>query len=100
MIPCPYYFYFGVECLGCGFQRSLIALSHFDLYTSLRFFPGMIPLLAYFILEILRILKIKWTGLNKAIFICGMGAFVIQFVNYLLRFSGVIPWAHEITCNF
>jgi len=100
MIPCPYYFYFGVECLGCGFQRSLISLIHLNFVLSFRFFPGMIPLLGYFILEILRLLKLKWTGLNKAIFICGMGAFVIQLINYLLRFSDVIPWAHEINCSF
>ena len=100
MIPCPYYFYFGVECFGCGFQRSLIALSHYDLYTSFRFFPGMIPLLCYFILELLRILKITWIGQNKAILFCGVLAIIIQVINYSLRWSGMIPWAHEIGCNF
>ncbi len=100
MIPCPYYYYFGFECLGCGFQRSLISLVYFDFTTSLRLFPGLLPFLCYFLLEILRLTKVKWSGLTHATFVCGIGAFVIQLTNYILRFMGVIPWAHEINCSF
>jgi hypothetical protein len=100
MIPCFYYYYFGIECFGCGFQRSLISLVQLDLVTSFRFFPGMIPLLGYFLLEIIRLLKVKWSWLDKAIFVCGIGALMIQILNYMLRILGVIPWAHEITCSY
>jgi len=96
MIPCPYFYYFGIECLGCGLQRSVVSLFNCDFFKSFQFYPGLIPLFIYLILEFLRIIRVRWAGQNDAIKIFGMGTFIIQTINYSLRVFGLIPWACEI----
>ncbi|MBN2486794.1 MAG: DUF2752 domain-containing protein [Bacteroidales bacterium] len=45
MPSCFYQKYLGVECPGCGFQRSLVYLLKGDLLLSLKTFPALIPIL-------------------------------------------------------
>ncbi|MGQ9847335.1 MAG: DUF2752 domain-containing protein [Bacteroidales bacterium] len=41
--------FLGIECPGCGMQRSLIALLKGNLYESLQLFPALIPLILMFV---------------------------------------------------
>jgi len=50
MLPCFYKKYFGVDCPGCGMQRSLVALLKGDLLESLHLFPALLPLMAMVVL--------------------------------------------------
>ncbi|MDB5018649.1 MAG: hypothetical protein JWQ84_3481 [Mucilaginibacter sp.] len=45
MLPCAYKSIFGIDCPGCGFQRSFIALLKGDLRESLLLYPATIPVL-------------------------------------------------------
>lgn len=45
MLSCPSRKYFHIECPGCGFQRSCIALFQGDLVTSLSLYPATIPII-------------------------------------------------------
>jgi hypothetical protein len=45
MLPCAYKSMFGIDCPGCGFQRSCIALLRGDLVKSLTLYPATIPLI-------------------------------------------------------
>jgi len=45
LICCPFKKLTGIDCPGCGFQRSVIALLHGDLKNSIHLYPGTIPLL-------------------------------------------------------
>ncbi|MDB5086861.1 MAG: hypothetical protein JWR09_855 [Mucilaginibacter sp.] len=45
LIPCPFKYLTGIDCPGCGFQRSVIALIRGDLYKSLALYPATIPLI-------------------------------------------------------
>jgi len=45
LIPCPFKYLTGIDCPGCGFQRSVIALMHGDLNKSLSLYPAAIPLI-------------------------------------------------------
>ncbi|WP_165501722.1 DUF2752 domain-containing protein [Pedobacter frigiditerrae] len=36
---------FGIDCPGCGLQRSIIALMHGDLISSFKLYPATIPFL-------------------------------------------------------
>lgn len=44
-LPCPFKYLTGIDCPGCGFQRSVVALLKGDLSASLHFYPPTIPLL-------------------------------------------------------
>jgi hypothetical protein len=96
MIPCPYFYYFGIECLGCGFQRSVLSLIEFNLAKSIQYFPGLIPFILFSILELLRVIGLRWKNQNRLTMVFGLAAFGIQLVNYFLRVFGLIPWACEI----
>ncbi|MDQ8003757.1 MAG: DUF2752 domain-containing protein [Pedobacter sp.] len=45
LLPCPFKYLFGLDCPGCGFQRSVVALLSGDLTTSLELYPATIPFL-------------------------------------------------------
>ncbi|MBR7161246.1 MAG: DUF2752 domain-containing protein, partial [Clostridia bacterium] len=38
-IPCPFRFFTGLQCPGCGISRMLIALLHLDLVSAFRYNP-------------------------------------------------------------
>jgi len=43
LIPCPFKKLTGIDCPGCGFQRSVIALLKGSLHQSLALYPATIP---------------------------------------------------------
>ena len=45
MLPCPIKEYFGFECLGCGFQRSLFLLFQGEFVRAFYMYPAIYPLL-------------------------------------------------------
>lgn len=49
LIPCPFKYLTGIDCPGCGFQRSILALGQGDLDKSLALYPPAIPLLLFFV---------------------------------------------------
>ena len=48
LIPCPFKYFTGIDCPGCGFQRSVLALMQGNLHKSLLLYPPAIPLLLFF----------------------------------------------------
>jgi hypothetical protein len=49
LLLCPFKYFTGIDCPGCGFQRSVIALIQGDLHRSLTLYPAAIPLLLFFV---------------------------------------------------
>ena len=45
MLTCPSRKFFHIDCPGCGFQRSCLALLKGDLGASLSLYPATIPIL-------------------------------------------------------
>lgn len=45
MLPCPVKSIFGIECPGCGMQRSFIAFMHGNFAESFLLYPALIPIL-------------------------------------------------------
>jgi hypothetical protein len=48
LIPCPFKYLTGIDCPGCGFQRSVLALIQGDVSKSFTIYPPTIPLLIFF----------------------------------------------------
>lgn len=48
MLPCPFKYLTGIDCPGCGFQRSVLALVQGNFHQSLSLYPATIPLLLFF----------------------------------------------------
>ena len=49
-LPCPFKWLFGLDCPGCGFQRSLLALLKGHWQESFNLYPATVPLLLTFII--------------------------------------------------
>ncbi len=46
MLPCLNKKFFGFECMGCGIQRSLVALFQGHFVEAFFLYPGIFPLIA------------------------------------------------------
>jgi hypothetical protein len=84
---CPSKKYFNIECMGCGFQRSLIALLEGKLEESLTLYPALIPMLALWLTVILHLIfKFKQGALIiKVLFILCAIIILIHFINKQLN---------------
>jgi hypothetical protein len=48
LIPCPFKYLTGIDCPGCGFQRSVLALVQGNFHKSFVLYPAALPLLLFF----------------------------------------------------
>ena len=90
MSECIYHKYFGVQCFGCGFQRSLVELLRGNFYESLILYPALIPILLSVILIFVQLVFKLPKGILylKISFIF---TFVIIILSYLYKvFTGNI----------
>lgn len=76
LIPCPWRYFFHMDCPGCGFQRSLIALFRADLASSVALYPATIPIL---FLSFFTLLHLKFQFAKGAI-----------LIKYLQLFTGTV----------
>ena len=82
MLSCPYKKYFGLDCFGCGMQRSLIALLKGNVVESFFLYPALLPMITLFLLLIAHIIfkfehGAKWLKYN---FIFVVAIAVINFM--------------------
>ncbi|WP_431293591.1 DUF2752 domain-containing protein [Pedobacter sp. P26] len=84
LISCPFKALTGIDCPGCGFQRSFIALVQGDLSKSWSLYPPTIPLLLLFIaVGLFYKFQINQRHLLSKILIIAVGNFVM--VSYLYK---------------
>jgi len=48
LLKCPFKALTGIDCPGCGFQRSVMQLIQGDFHSSFIMYPPTIPLLLFF----------------------------------------------------
>ena len=98
MLTCFSKQYFGVECPGCGAQRSFICLLHGDILDSLALFPALIPFMVFAIVAGMSMFKffkieVRW------VLILAIVTFVIMLGHYILKITGNAPWYdHAASC--
>lgn len=85
--PCFYKETLGFECPGCGMQRSLIELLKGDFLQSLKFYPGLVPIIIMFFFLILHIsFNFKKGGnILKYMFIGNISIIVISYIIKLIN---------------
>ncbi len=85
MLPCLNKKFFGIECLGCGAQRSLSLLIQGELVEAFQMYPAtftIIPLLGILLVD--NFFNIKYT--NKIIITLMVSSVVLILGNYILKF--------------
>jgi len=65
MLPCYFKYFFGIDCPGCGLQRSIILLLEGNIWDSVMMYPALLPILFVLLLHFTN-KKISYNG--QAIF--------------------------------
>lgn len=84
-LPCLFKKYFHVDCPGCGFQRSIIALGKGNVVDSFLLFPTTLVLILFFAALIINN-KYQFANSKKFLSIGLVIIFTIFTTSYLIKF--------------
>lgn len=84
LLACPIKQTTGMDCPGCGFQRSVVALFEGDILISLKLYPATIPIIALFVFTFVHL---KFDLKQGAFFIkiLYIGISLIILINYIYK---------------
>src|SRR6187402_665527 len=85
LITCPFKYITGIDCPGCGFQRSVLALLQGDFEDSFALYPPTIPILLAFIYLFADkrfTLDNSRNGVKKAVYLV-VGSFML--ISYCIK---------------
>lgn len=85
LLTCPFKHLTGLDCPGCGVQRSVIALLKGDLMASFKLYPATIPLIG---LLVFAAIHLKFELKN--------GAFFIKFLYIVVTLIIVSNYIYKI----
>lgn len=86
MLPCLSKKFLGIECFGCGFQRSISFLFQGEFVAAFKMYPGIYPLFALCVFLILNFfLKIKNAEKIKITLVVLSIVFIVT--NYILKIT-------------
>ena len=84
MLPCLSKQLLGIECFGCGFQRSLVLLFRREFVAAFKMYPGIYPLLMLGVFIALNFFfKIKYAEKIKITLVVLSIVFIVT--NYTLK---------------
>jgi len=86
LIPCLNKKLFGVECLGCGFQRSVLYLLRGEFAEAFHLYPVIYTLLLFLIFIILN-LKFKFKHRKKIIQILAIINILVIVISYIIKIN-------------
>ncbi|KRP27703.1 MAG: hypothetical protein ABS28_04955 [Cryomorphaceae bacterium BACL22 MAG-120619-bin32] len=86
MLPCLSKTMFGIECLGCGLQRSFIFLINGEFWNAFKMYPAIFTLLI-FGLFILVSWKIRIKNVHKIISKLAYINLSTILINYFIKLT-------------
>ena len=88
LLACPYKKYFGLDCFGCGMQRSFVELLKGNLVESFYLYPALIPMIFMFLLLVVHLIfKFKNGGTwLKYTFLIVVVIVVLNFITKLVYY--------------
>lgn len=91
LLSCPYKSIFGIDCPGCGMQRSFVALLRGEFRESFLLYPALLPVMFTLLLTFVHIsFKLKdGARYIKYSFIITIGIVVGNYVLRLLYHKGI-----------
>lgn len=84
LLACPFKQTFGIDCPGCGLQRSVIALMRGDIGASFKFYPPTLPIL-FLVFFTLAHLKFDFKNGAFLIKILYIGIAIAIIANYIYK---------------
>lgn len=87
LLPCFYKKYLGVDCPGCGMQRSAVELLNGEFAESFHLFPALVPIIIMLaFLGLHLVFKFEKGGIWLKYMFIAVAAIIT--VSYILRLTG------------
>ncbi|UPZ13880.1 DUF2752 domain-containing protein [Flavobacterium humidisoli] len=84
MIPCLFKTFFGYDCLGCGFQRSLFLLFQGDFLAAFKMYPAIYTCLLLFLFIAFHFLD-KSRNYKKIVWNIAVVNFIFMLGGYYFK---------------
>jgi hypothetical protein len=84
MIPCLFKTFFGYDCLGCGFQRSLFLLFQGDFLAAFKMYPAIYTCLLLFLFIAFHFLD-KSRNYKKIVWNIALVNFIFMVGGYYFK---------------
>ncbi|MFC4477625.1 DUF2752 domain-containing protein [Flavobacterium chungangensis] len=84
MIPCLFKTFFGYDCLGCGFQRSLFLLFQGDFFGAFKMYPAIYTCLLLFLFIVFHFLD-KSRNHKKIVWNIAVVNFIFMLGGYYFK---------------
>lgn len=98
MLTCFSKKYLGIECPGCGIQRSTISLLRGDFLDSLALYPALIPFILLCAIGFLSFFKMFKINV-KIVIALAIISVLIMVGHYILKITDNAPWyTHAAAC--
>lgn len=87
MVPCMNKSIFGIDCMGCGMQRSILLLSDGEFIKAFEMFPALYTTILFFIVVVLHFLDRSRNYLKLLIVLAVLNSLVLLIAYaYKMRF--------------
>lgn len=86
MLPCFSKTFLGIECFGCGFQRSFVFLIHGDFFSAFKMYPAVFTMLILFGFILINF-KLKFKHSKKIISKLAYLNLSIIIINYIIKIN-------------
>ena len=89
MMPCLNKQLFGVECPGCGIQRSVHLLFQGEFVLAFKMYPAIYPLVLLLLFLVTNLfIKFKYAHQIKLSLMLLTAGFIL--INYILKLSNIL----------
>ena len=89
LLPCLNKKLFGVDCLGCGFQRAFMFLIKGDFFEAFKMYPAIYTLLILGIFALLN-WKYKFKKGRKIILALAVINVIVIVVSYIIKMNQLL----------
>jgi hypothetical protein len=85
MLPCLWKQTFNIDCLGCGFQRSLVFMTKGEFSLAFKMYPAIYTILFMLLYMVLHT-KYKFTNGHKVLLALFVVNIIIILTSYIFKF--------------
>jgi hypothetical protein len=86
LLPCLNKKLFGVDCLGCGFQRAIIFILKGEFVAAFKMYPAIYTLLILIVFALLN-LKFQFKHGRKIVLFLAIINILIIIISYFLKIT-------------
>lgn len=86
MLPCGFKYFFGIDCPGCGLQRSIILLLQGNVWASIQMYPPLLPTVFVLALHFFN-KRIKYEGQTYFFKLIVWSVAGLIAINFLYKFA-------------